>query len=59
MDHGASPENQELLPINKPSIVAFQSLIDTFANARQLRHAASHKKCLVTLLLDSSICAAF
>lgn len=28
-----------LLPINKPSIAAFQSLIDTFANARDLRFA--------------------
>ncbi|CAL8466794.1 g6330 [Coccomyxa elongata] len=28
-----------LLPINKPSIAAFQSLIDTFANARELRQA--------------------
>ncbi|EIE26489.1 hypothetical protein COCSUDRAFT_64515 [Coccomyxa subellipsoidea C-169] len=36
---GGVPDAQALLPINKPSIAAFQSLIDTFANARDIRQA--------------------
>lgn len=37
---GDMPNTHALLPIHKPSIAAFQSLIDTFANARDLRFAA-------------------
>lgn len=36
---GEVPDAQALLPINKPSIAAFQSLIDTFAIARDIRCA--------------------
>ena len=44
-EFGDTLDTSVLLPINKPSIAAFQSLIDTFANARDLRFAACSRRC--------------